>query len=211
MQLPVDLGLPLPKPPGDLSTVASELAEDLEWYYRIAREVIGHGHKRAEYRYNERVVERAYQTGCLVRVLQHPRNHNVPSKLDAQYSGLYKVLEVRGALLTLRELATQRVFTANNDAVRRSTMTLPAVPQAPQARSAPTPPMPRVATPPPHNAPPCQAQAEPQPALLAAPPRPQPPANVLAPQPQPQVTQQAPPPAALLPTTHPEPPLHANQ
>ena len=36
------------------------------------------------------------------------------------------MLEVRGALLTLRELATQRVFTANYDAVRRSTM--PALP-----------------------------------------------------------------------------------
>ena len=84
MRLFIYLGLPLPEPPRHLSTFASELAEDLVWSYRIEREVIGHGHERAENRYNERVVERTYQPGCLVRVLQHARNRNVPSKLDAQ-------------------------------------------------------------------------------------------------------------------------------
>ena len=203
--------MPLPEPPRDLRTFASELAEDLEWFYRIAREVIMHKHKRAESRYNERVVERVYQPGCIVRVLQHGRNRNVPSKLDAQYSGLCEVLEVRGALLTLRELATQRVFTANHDAVRMSTMTRPAVPQAPQARAAPHPLMPRVAPAPSHNSPPCQAQAQPQLPTHAAPLQSQPPANALAPQPQPQAIQQAPPYPALLPTTHPPPSLRANQ
>ena len=48
MRLPVDLGMPLPEPPRDLRTFATELAEDLEWSYIIAREVIGHGHKRTE-------------------------------------------------------------------------------------------------------------------------------------------------------------------
>ena len=71
MRLPIDLGSPLPEPPRDVRTFAAELAENLELYYKVAREIIGHGHKRAESRYNERVVERAYQPGCLVRVLQH--------------------------------------------------------------------------------------------------------------------------------------------
>ena len=74
MRLPVDLGSPLPEPPRDVRTFAAELAEDLEWSFKVAREIIGHGHKRAESRYNERVVEHAYQPGCLVRVLQHARN-----------------------------------------------------------------------------------------------------------------------------------------
>ena len=119
MRLPVDLGLPLPEPPRDARTFAAELAENLEWSYKVAREIIEHRHKRAESRYNERVVKRVYQPGCLVRVLQHARNRNTPSKLDTKYSGLCKVLEVRGALLTLRELDTRRVFTANQDAVLR--------------------------------------------------------------------------------------------
>ena len=128
MRLPVDLGMPLPEPSRDIRTFASELAKYLGWSYKIAREIIGHGHKRAENRYYVHVVERAYQPGCLVRVVQHARNPNVPSKLDAQYSGLCEVLEGRGALLTLREHATQRVFTANHDAVRRSTMDRAAAP-----------------------------------------------------------------------------------
>ena len=84
MRLPIDLGMPLPEPPRDLSIFAFELAEDHEWFYRVAREVIWHGHKRAETRYNKYIVERAYQPGCLVRVLQHARKRNVPSKLDIQ-------------------------------------------------------------------------------------------------------------------------------
>ena len=60
MRLPVDLGTPLPEPPRDVRTLAAELAEDLEYSYRVPREVIGHGHRRAENRYNEHVVERVY-------------------------------------------------------------------------------------------------------------------------------------------------------
>ena len=170
MRLPVDLGSPLPEPPHDVRIFAVELAEDLKWSYKVAREIIGHGHKRAESRYNERVVEHAYQPGCLVRVLQHARNRNAPSKLDAQYSGLCEVLEVRGALLTLRELDTRRVFTANHDAVRRSTMSRAAAPQVPADRAAPLPPVLRAAHPPPPLAPPPQVQARPQPAQRAVPP-----------------------------------------
>ena len=97
-----------------------------------------HGYKRVESRYNERLVERAYQPGCLVRVLQHARNRNAQSKLDTKYSGLCQVLEVCGALFTLRELDTRRVFTANNDAVCRSTMSRAAALQVPAARAAPS-------------------------------------------------------------------------
>ena len=92
--------------PRDVRTFAAKLAEALEYFYRIVSEIIKHGHKRAENRYNERVVKRAYQHGCLVRVLQHARNRNVFSKLDTQYFGLCRVLEVRSAQLTLRELDT---------------------------------------------------------------------------------------------------------
>ena len=122
MRLPLNLGSALQAPLRDVRTVAAELAEILEWSYKFARKIIGHGHKRAESRYNERLVEHPYQPGCLVRVLQHERNRNAPSKLDAQYSGLCEVLEVRGSLLTLREIDTRCVVTANHDAVRRSTM-----------------------------------------------------------------------------------------
>ena len=127
----------------------------------MAREIIGHGHKRAESRYNERVVERAYQPGCLVCVLQHARHRNAPSKLDTQYSGLCEVLEVRAALLTLRELDTRRVFTANQDAVRRSMMSRAATAQVPAARAAPLPPVLRASRQPPTPAPPPQIQARP--------------------------------------------------
>ena len=167
MRLPIDIGSPLPLPPRDVRSFAIELAEDLEWSYKVAREIIGHGHKRAESRYNERVVERAYLPGCLVRVLQHARNRNVPSKLDTQYSGLCEVLEVSGPLLTLRELDTRRVFTANHDAVRRSTMWGAAAPQVPAARAAPLPPVLRAAHPPLPLVPPPQAQARLQPTQRA--------------------------------------------
>lgn len=66
----------------------------------------------------------------------HVRFRNVLSKIDAQYSGLCKVVEVRGTLLTLRELDTQRIFTANHDSVRRSTIARPAMPPLPAARAA---------------------------------------------------------------------------
>ena len=48
IRLPIDLGSPLPEPPRDVRTFATELAVNLEWSYRVAREIIGHGHKRAE-------------------------------------------------------------------------------------------------------------------------------------------------------------------
>ena len=145
MRLPVDVGTPLPEPPRDVQTFAADLAKNLEWSYKVAREVIGHGHRRAESRYNERVVDRAYPPDSLVRVLLHAHFHNVPSKLDANYSSLCEVVETRGSLLTLRELDTQRVFTANHDAVRRSTDTRPAVPPTHAARAAPLPPVARAA------------------------------------------------------------------
>ena len=135
MRLPVDLGPPLPEPPRDVRTFAAELAEDLEWSYTVAREIIGHAHKRAENRYNERLVERAYYLGSLVRVVHHARNRNVPSKLNTQYSGLCELTKVRGALLTLRELDTQRILTGNYNSVRRSTISRPAPPLVPALRA----------------------------------------------------------------------------
>ena len=60
MRLPVNLGSPLPEPPRDVRTFAGELAENLEWSCKVAREIIRHGHKRAESGYNDRVVEYAY-------------------------------------------------------------------------------------------------------------------------------------------------------
>ena len=136
MRLPIDLGSPMPDPPREIRTFAAELAEDLEWAYRVAREVIGLGHRRAESRYNERVVSKQYKPGVLVRVLVHTHPHGVPSKLNAKYSGLCEVLEVRGPTLTLRELDTQRIFTASHDAVRASTLP-PRTPQteAPNSNS----------------------------------------------------------------------------
>ena len=71
MRLPIDLGSPTPDPPREIRTFAAELAEDLEWSYRVAREVIGLGHRRAETRYYERVVAKQYKPGVLVRVLVH--------------------------------------------------------------------------------------------------------------------------------------------
>ena len=47
MRLPVDLCTSLPGPPLDVRTYAVEIAENLEWSYKVAREIIGHGHKRA--------------------------------------------------------------------------------------------------------------------------------------------------------------------
>ena len=58
MRLPIDLGTPLPEPPRDIRTITAEVAENLEWSYQIAREIIGFGHRRAESRYNERMVEK---------------------------------------------------------------------------------------------------------------------------------------------------------
>ena len=44
MRLPVDVGTPLAEVPLDVRTFASKLAEDLEWSYKVAREVISHEH-----------------------------------------------------------------------------------------------------------------------------------------------------------------------
>ena len=63
----------------------------------------------------------------------------MPSKLDARYSCLCELLEVRIPTLTLRELSTRRVFTANHDAVRKSTLTQPAAaPARPQTAALPS-------------------------------------------------------------------------
>ena len=179
MSLLVVLGLPLPEPLRDLHTFASELAEDLDWSYRIALDVIGHVHKRTENRYNERVIECAYPIGCIVRVMQLARNSNEPSKLDAQYSGFCEVLNVHAALLIMREIATQRVFTANHNAIRRSTITLPAVSQLHAARVGSFPSILRAAPPPPSHAPLRQAQAHLKPTLHVTPIAPPPPATRL--------------------------------
>ena len=66
-----------------------------------------------------------------MRILLNARSRNVLSKLDTQYSSLFEIVEVRGALLTLSELDTQRIFTANHDSVRRSTIARPAVAPVP--------------------------------------------------------------------------------
>ena len=52
MRLLICLGSPLLEQPRDVRTFAVELAEDLELSYKVAREIIRHGHKRAESRYN---------------------------------------------------------------------------------------------------------------------------------------------------------------
>ena len=139
MRLPVDFGAPLPEPPRDVRTYASELAEDLEWCYRIARECTGFRHRRAEQQYNERAVEKQYAPGTLVRVVQDTHSRDTPSKLAPKYYGLCEVLQVRGPVLTLREIDTQRTFTANHDSVRRSTLTL-TDPHRPQASNNTLPP-----------------------------------------------------------------------
>ena len=69
MRPPIDIGTPLPEPPRDIRTFANSLVEDLEWFYRAARETTGLQHRRSEARYNERLVEHLYTPGALVRVL----------------------------------------------------------------------------------------------------------------------------------------------
>ena len=49
-RLPIDLGTPLPEPPQNIRTMAAKVAENLEWSYQIAREIIAFGHRRAESR-----------------------------------------------------------------------------------------------------------------------------------------------------------------
>ena len=124
MRLPVDIGTPLPEPSRDICRYANILFEDLKWAYKVASEVIGTQHKRAETRYNDHVVEKLFKPGVFVCVVQHGRNYGAPSKLVPHYFGLCEVLAVRGPILTLRELDTRREFTANHDAVGRSSLTL---------------------------------------------------------------------------------------
>ena len=127
MRLPIYLATPLPEPPRDIRTMAAEVAENLEWSYQIAREIIGFGNRRAESRYNEKIVEKQYKPGSLVRVVQHTHPYGVLSKLNPKFSGFCEVLKVRGPTLTLRELDTNKVFTASHDAVRASTLSRPEV------------------------------------------------------------------------------------
>lgn len=64
-----------------MRTCVAKLAEELEWFFKVASKVIRHGHKRGENRYIERVIERPYLSGSIVRVLLHARNRNVFSKV----------------------------------------------------------------------------------------------------------------------------------
>ena len=125
MRLPIDLGTALPEPPQDIRTMAVEVAENLEWSYQMAREIISFENRRAYSQYNERMLEKQYKPESLVRVVQHTHLYGVPSKLNPRFSGLCEVLEVRGPTLTLRELDTNKVFTASHDAVRASTLSRP--------------------------------------------------------------------------------------
>ena len=78
MRLPIDLGTPLPEPPRDFCTMTAEVAENLEWSYQIAREIIGFVHRRDESRYNVSMVKTHYKPGSLVRVLQHTHSYGLP-------------------------------------------------------------------------------------------------------------------------------------
>ena len=176
MRLPIVVGTPLPEPPRDICTFANNLVEDLDWSYGIAREVSGLQHRRSEGRYDERVVEKLYAPGAYVRVLMHGRHFCAPSKLVPPYSELCKIVEVRGPVRTLRELDSQRIFTANQDAVRLSSL-LP-LPRAPVDGASPAcrgpPQVVRAALPPVlvNNRPPTRRDASP-PAFHNAIPQPQ--------------------------------------
>ena len=146
MRLPVDIGTPLPEPPRNICTNANILSEDLEWAYKVAREMIKTQHKSEKTRYNNHVVEKLFKPGVYVRVFPHARNYGATSKLVPHYFGLCEVLAVRGQILTLRELDTHRELTANHGAVRLSSLTqnrLPAaVPRLPDGKyRAPSPPL----------------------------------------------------------------------
>ena len=60
-----------------------------------------------------------------MRVVQLTQPSGVPSKLNPKYSGLCEVQEIRGPVLTLRELDSRKVFTANYDAVCSSSLLQP--------------------------------------------------------------------------------------
>ena len=86
MRLPIDLETPLPKTPRDIRTMAAEVAENLEFSYQIAREIISYGHRRAEPRYNERIVKTQYTPGSLFRIIQYTHRYGVPTKLNLNFS-----------------------------------------------------------------------------------------------------------------------------
>ena len=60
-----------------------------------------------------------------MRVVQRTHPVSVPSKLNPKYSDLCEVLEIRGPALTLRELDSHKVLTANHDSVCRSSLSQP--------------------------------------------------------------------------------------
>ena len=76
--------MPLPEPSRSIRTLASSLAEDLEWFYKVVSELIGHNHKRAEQKFNDQTVEKMYDVNSLVRVVQFAHSRAVPSKLNAR-------------------------------------------------------------------------------------------------------------------------------
>ena len=98
MRLPIDLGTLLFKLPRDIRTMAAKVADNLEWSYYIAREIISFGHRRAESRFNQKIVENQYKPGSLVRVIQHAHLYGVQWKLNPTFSKLCKVFEVRARL-----------------------------------------------------------------------------------------------------------------
>ena len=120
MRLPIVVGTPLLELHRDIRTFANNLVEDLERTDGVTRKVFGFQHRGLEGRYNERVVEKFNPPCVYVRVLQHGRHFGAPSKLVPPYSGLCEVVEIKGLVITLRELDSQRLFTANHDAVRLS-------------------------------------------------------------------------------------------
>ena len=63
--------LPIDPETRDICTMAAEVAENFEWSYQIAREIINFGHCRAESRYNEKIIEKQYKPGNLVRIVQN--------------------------------------------------------------------------------------------------------------------------------------------
>ena len=79
MRLLIDLEKLLPEPPRDIRTITADVAKNLEWSYQIAREIINFGHRRAESRYIEKLVEQKYKPENLVLEVQHTQVYGVPS------------------------------------------------------------------------------------------------------------------------------------
>ena len=148
------------EPPRDIRTFANSFVEYLEWFYRAARETTGLQHRRSEARYNKHLGDHLDTPDALVRVLQHGRHFGARVKLVAPFSALCEVLEVNGPVLKLRELDSQRVFTATHDAVHLSILRAP---QKPLQDGEPPPVL--VARPAAHK-----PRAASPPALIAAPP-----------------------------------------